>query len=401
MVLEETMADKTLCVVADGHYERNTNGVFISSVYSYNFFSRYTQVFENVIVVGRGKEVQSLSQNNVLQSDGPHVSFHLVMDFQGIFPYFLNLSKLKKSLNQIFDRCDCAIIRLPSAIGFLAIALFKLTNKPFAIELVADARNVYPFPVNIFLAHRCRKFCLEANGVAYVTQKKLQNLYPSQSLKNGESDVFFSSNYSSIFLADEYLSKEKNYSKKMEFIFSHVSNIIDGNSKGQNEAISVVSNLVKKGYNISLVFIGKITPFVSKLIKIAEKKGIGDRVHFTGLIASPMELRSELLHSDLFLFPSKSEGLPRCIIEAMACGLVCIASNVGGIGDLLDSEFLFHPKDVQGMTREIMDLLENPPRMNEVSKANVFRARSYLNSTLAPIRRDFYRKLRNLVSQVS
>ena len=56
-------------------------------------------------------------------------------------------------------------------------------------------------------------------------------------------------------------------------------------------------------------------------------------------------MREQLLESDLYLFPSESEGLPRGVIEAMACGLVCVASNISGIPELLPPEDLYDPKD--------------------------------------------------------
>ena len=64
-------------------------------------------------------------------------------------------------------------------------------------------------------------------------------------------------------------------------------------------------------------------------LKKAKDLGIDDFVEFTGLLASASEVRQKLKDSDMYVFPTLAEGLPRGIIEAMAVGLPCISSPVG------------------------------------------------------------------------
>lgn len=56
--------------------------------------------------------------------------------------------------------------------------------------------------------------------------------------------------------------------------------------------------------------------------------------------------------ADLFIMPSKSEGLPNAVLEAMACGLPCVAANVSGTRELVvdgQTGYLFDPDDVAGL----------------------------------------------------
>jgi len=70
---------------------------------------------------------------------------------------------------------------------------------------------------------------------------------------------------------------------------------------------------------------------------LAEELGLQERVHFLGNV--PYEALPAYLHgSDIFLRPSRSEGMGNSFIEAMAAGLPVIATQVGGIAD-----FLFDP----------------------------------------------------------
>lgn len=76
-------------------------------------------------------------------------------------------------------------------------------------------------------------------------------------------------------------------------------------------------------------------PERDNLKKLSQMNGISDRVHFLGFRKDVKEL---MKISDLFLFTTLQEGLPRSMMEAMACGLPCIASKIRGNVDLLDDE---------------------------------------------------------------
>ena len=73
------------------------------------------------------------------------------------------------------------------------------------------------------------------------------------------------------------------------------------------------------------------------LKNLAKELGVSDKVKFLGYRKDVLEIYKI---ADLFLFPSKREGLPCSLIEAMACGLPCVASDVRGNKDLLRSDNL-------------------------------------------------------------
>lgn len=70
-----------------------------------------------------------------------------------------------------------------------------------------------------------------------------------------------------------------------------------------------------------------------RLRKLAEKRGIADRVHFLGYREDVAQI---MCACDIFVFMSKREGLPRALTEAMASGMAVVCSRIRGNTDLVD-----------------------------------------------------------------
>ena len=80
-------------------------------------------------------------------------------------------------------------------------------------------------------------------------------------------------------------------------------------------------------------------PLIDEHRKLAEDLGVSDRVIMPGYRTDVVDFYSM---ADIFVFPSFREGLPVALMEAMAIGLVCVASRNRGTDDLLDgSRYLF------------------------------------------------------------
>lgn len=125
---------------------------------------------------------------------------------------------------------------------------------------------------------------------------------------------------------------KNNYEVKDRFQFIHIGRF--SKQKNHRVLIRALKLLVDAGYNVVLNLIGDGTLF-EECKKEVINYGIEENVIFHGIIDNVYPL---LNRSDCFILPSLYEGMPISLIEAMGTGLPIIASNVGGIPDMIKNE---------------------------------------------------------------
>ena len=149
--------------------------------------------------------------------------------------------------------------------------------------------------------------------------------------------------------------------------------------------VSMGDLIIRKNYPVAIEALAKINnPKVhyyicgqgsekDKLKRMAEKLGIDRQVHFLGYRTDIKEL---LNASDIFLFTTLQEGLSRSLMEAMASGLPCIASNIRGNIDLLKGEkggFLVPVDDANVVADRIIQLAGDAELRKKMSQENLKR----------------------------
>ena len=168
--------------------------------------------------------------------------------------------------------------------------------------------------------------------------------------------------------ADVKISKEqakKNIGlPEKSFVFGTVGRLVP--TKGQAFLLEAFAKVKQKKSEAELIFIGK-GRLESQLKEKADKMGLADSVHFLGKRSDiPQILRA----MDVFVLPSIAEGLPRSLLEAMAAGLPCVATVVGGIVEILgDGEFglLVPAENAQALAKAMMQFIVMP----ELEKNNI------------------------------
>ena len=150
-----------------------------------------------------------------------------------------------------------------------------------------------------------------------------------------------------------------------EKIVMHISNFRA--VKRAEDVVSVFSKLTAKQPS-RLVLVGD-GPERPRVLMRAEELGVRDRVMFLGKHTSVHEVLS---CADLFLLPSASESFGLVALEAMACGAPVVASNVGGLPEVIEhgtSGYMFDVGDIDAMAEAGLRILGDDEHWRSLSEA--------------------------------
>jgi len=110
-------------------------------------------------------------------------------------------------------------------------------------------------------------------------------------------------------------------------------------------------------------------PFIRRLETTIEQAGLTDRILFLGYQRNVVPY---LQASDLFVFPSRREGLPNALLEAMSCGLPCVATRLPCLADFIESGrngLLFEPENGEQLATSLMELARDPAGRQKLGQA--------------------------------
>jgi glycosyltransferase involved in cell wall biosynthesis len=267
----------------------------------------------------------------------------------------------------LFKKIDVIVAQSPLIEGFLGTILKKIFRKELIVEIHGDwiegpflsrkrKLNFLYKKIVPFLAKFSFKNADKIRGVADYLIEEAKKIAP-----NKKYFLFPTFTDLSIFLS------EKDIQFKPFILFVGYLQKV----KGVKYLIEAFSNVVSEFPNFNLVVIGDGTE-KEELEKLSLKLEISDKVIFKGRL-SLEKTKDVMKDCYCFVLPSLSEGLPRVIIEAMALKKAVLASNVGGIPELVkngEAGFLFEAKNIDDMTLRIKNMIKDPEETKRIGENN-------------------------------
>ncbi len=184
--------------------------------------------------------------------------------------------------------------------------------------------------------------------------------------------------------------KRTNYADAKERILVHLSNFRP--VKRVCDVIEIFDR-VQKVVPARLLMIGD-GPDRSRAEWMAKRRGIKDRVVFLG---KQDQVQTKLAIADLMLLPSELESFGLAALEAMACKVPAISTNVGGIPELIEhgkNGFLAQVGDVETMAKAAIDLLSDQEKLRKMGELARWEAQSRFCSTkIIPKYEEFYARV--------
>ena len=348
----------------------------------------YKRVSKRVLLVARVREEPPEEPGTTrVQPTGeglvhPDVTICALPNYHGGRQLVANLPLIIRTLLRIPSKGSLFVGRVPEVLSMLLFVKAIIAREDYLAFVVADAGGALP-PFGRFTTLKnwaARTAVKRSAGAVYVTTELLQRLYPppAHGLTLARSNV---------------LLPEDAFRQKMSFDIVGEPQLVSigsmaSTAKGQDVLLRVVARLKSRGTYVRLVLIGDGLRR-GPLQALTEQLGISEQVLFAGMTASARENWSYLDTSDIFVFGSRSEGLPRAVVEAMARSLPVVSTRAGGVGELLESESVVEIDDIDAFATRVDFLLRDSPARMECGKANYSTARTIQDSTRPSRFHDF------------
>lgn len=384
-----------LIFCTEARFVRNSSG-YVYSVdggITDSILKRYLTCFEHVHVMARVLNDVHYRVNESYCITLDQVSFIDLPYYVGPFQYL----KVRKKICKIMKRNiqnDCAYIcRVPGQLGGLLVGFLKKKHRTYGLEVVGDPWDVFApgavhHPLRIFFRYKSywdlKSSVKTASSVLYVTEQQLQVRYP---ISKGAYQVVASN----VQIQSDYLPmRAKEFLRKTSYTILAIGSL-EQMYKAPDIVLNACLILKNRGINFRLVWLGE-GKYKNELIRFSEKLSIADLCTFMGNVPR-QEVFRHLSESDIFLMVSRTEGLPRALIEAMAMGLPCIGSNVGGIPELLEKEMIVPKEDAEALANKIEYLLTHIDVANQQAERNYKEAQKYYEPVLQKKRIAFFEHL--------
>ncbi|RPH78738.1 MAG: glycosyltransferase, partial [Planctomycetaceae bacterium] len=130
--------------------------------------------------------------------------------------------------------------------------------------------------------------------------------------------------------------------------------------KGIDILFNALANVVTAGREFSLEIIGN-GPDMALLLEQRRQLCLEKKVRFAGALAKD-SIRTKLADADVFILPSRYEGMSNAVLEAMEAGLPILLTRCGGIDTYIDDNigWICEPDDVNGLTAALLRMLATP-----------------------------------------
>lgn len=374
--------------VHDGPLHINAKDEVFGIQFTEEVKQRYLQLGDTVTFCTREKKITDAEQSKysrILDKDFNFVSFP---NFKSIGTYVSNKLKSKRIIENQVKKHDVVVVRMPSASGSMAIKAARAYNIPYLVEMVActyDAYLFYNWKGKLIAPYKLKKvqdIIKDCSHVIYVTKNFLQKRYPTDGLSTNVSNVELQ------VVGDDILAERitKINEKNAPLVLASIG-VIDVKYKGQADVIKALYKLKAQNLIYHYKIVGSGNPM--RLQNLINKLGMAKEVEIVGSL--PFRKINNFLKSvDIYIQPSKTEGLPRALIEAMGMGCPALGSKVGGIPELLNPPCLFEAGNVNEIAVMIKSF--NKDKLIKEANANFVNAKQYQKDILEQRRSRFYKQ---------
>ena len=369
------MAELTVSI--EHRFYRCGSRVYTKLAFSYAYWEQYLSYFDRVNVVARVMPVLALEEGMVA-ADGESVRFLDMPYYIGPRGFLLKLPALFLRAYTVVKSNSHFLLRSGNISNLLFIYIM-LRRLPYIREFPGDIRKGVSGYSGGTLVGRFLATVLDCFA-RFQARYSRANSFVSESTKM----LYESSRPSYVFSSFDL--SEASQAKCLYEFNGALTLVALGRlekEKGHADLLLAVAGLVNSGVDVSLLLIGDGSER-EYLTRLAADNNIDCR--FVGAVTDRKKMYSLLVHSDIFVLPSHTEGMPRALLEAMAVGLPCIATAVGGVPEVLPAECLVPPYSPEDISSLILVLLEDEHLRERFGRRNVELVREMFDPSMSRAR---------------
>lgn len=333
------------------------NGVYCNTTVTNEMLERFFVVVDKIYLLMRTDHIeQTYEEMHLIKLELGDKIEVIEMPNPNTPRNFLCNGKAKSIIKKYVKLADMVFLRIPSIYSNMAAEECRKINKPYLVEVGGCAWDSY-FNHSIIgkfiapvLYFAQKKTVKNAHYATYVTKEWLQNRYPTRGEQIVASNVYL--NHFDDDNIERKILRYKNDTPKRYRLGTIAS--VDVRYKGQEYIIRAIAKLKEQDIHLDYDLVGAGNP--NRLRKLAENLGVQKQVHFKG-VKKHEDIWEWLDTIDIYAQPSKQEGLPRAVIEAMNRGCMAIGSNVAGLPELLEDDMIFNATDVSHISEIIKKII--------------------------------------------
>ncbi|MDY0396577.1 N-acetyl-alpha-D-glucosaminyl L-malate synthase BshA [Virgibacillus halophilus] len=334
-----------------------------------------------MLLAEAGHEIHFISSSLPFRLDRIHPSifYHEVeLSHYPVFQYPPYDLALASKMAEVIDREKLDILHVHYAMPHAICAILARNIAQHDVKIVTTLHGTDITVLGIEKTFaKMIKYGIEASDAVTAVSKSLVN--QTQDMLQTEKDISVIYN----FVNEKEYQKRENDALKQKFhikeheqVIIHISNF--RKVKRIDDVIKTF-DIIQEQLPVKLLLVGD-GPEYTEMTKLVQQLGLEDKVLFLGKQKNVSELLSI---SDLMLLMSEKESFGLVLLEAMACEVPCIATNAGGIPEVVEDGKTGCIVDV-GDTKQAADfalrLLRNPQQLESFSLAASARADQLFHS---------------------
>jgi glycosyltransferase involved in cell wall biosynthesis len=261
---------------------------------------------------------------------------------------------------------------------YLAWLWSLVTRKPYIVT-----RRMQDAPRSRFIAKKAYCCSSALVGISQAACAGLKRICPGRSVAQIPSAFTPAAESNQIDAAQSLVTKVNPES----VLIGHAGALVDSH-KGQSVLVEAVSRLRQTGYKVELVLLGD-GPDRAHWQQYAQQS---PWLHVVGHKAPISRYLGAL---DIFAFPSRHEGLGSVLLDVMLAEVPIVASDVGGISDIIRDEstgLLVQPNEVNDLVQALERMLRDPVQANVLAKSARLAVEGFSPDAMSNAYQQIYRR---------